>query len=337
VIDVTCTSCDIIYHADESHIGREFRCKVCGKIIMVARQELGPVAPRKIERPAEPVRGWKEQRLDRRKAIGIIAAGAVFLAVWLCVVKLWVRTPPAPSTTERSQSVPPEPVPQKPVTDLKPKLSPTVKEVLSLKLDKVPPEIKPIAPEKPLPEVHYYIPGQLPQLTFPPAGPSLPPPLIVTPKCAEGQTPVRLRTGERIEPDEETSGDSTLKVMNGLNVDAVVRLIDASTDTTSRFVYVRANEDYMIEGIKPGTYDLLYETGSDWISNCGEFQREEEIDEFEESHTFQQRVFEEGGYEHHTWTEARVSLNPVFRGTARTRKIDRKRFFQGDRRFSLQP
>jgi hypothetical protein len=163
------------------------------------------------------------------------------------------------------------------------------------------------------------------------------PVMSIIPSCAEGRKPERPYTGERIEPDVGASGRSTLEITNGLSVDAAVRLVDTSTNRTSRFVYVRAHDMYKIEGIEASTYWLRYASGLDWIADCVDFLRGESIDEFEQPFPFHQDTVQEGNYLKGTWTEASASLNPVPEGTAKTRKIDRRRFLEGDQHFSLQP
>lgn len=161
--------------------------------------------------------------------------------------------------------------------------------------------------------------------------------LNITPPCAVGRTPERPNTGERIEPDVGTSGRSSLEISNGLSVDAAVRLVDSFTNTTSRFVYVRAHDKYKIEGIEPSTYYLRFASGLDWIPACGDFLQDENINEFEETFPFQQETVKEGDYYKTSWTKASASLNPVLEGTVSARKIDRERFLQGDPHFSAQP
>jgi hypothetical protein len=161
--------------------------------------------------------------------------------------------------------------------------------------------------------------------------------LAIIPSCATGHFPERPATGQRIEPDNGTSGSSTLEITNGLSVDAAVRLVDTSSNVSSRFVYIRAHDLYKIENIEASTYWLRYASGLDWVANCVDFVRDENIDEFEQPFPFRQDTVQESNYVKDTWTEASASLNPVPEGTAKTRKIDRKRFLEGDQHFSIQP
>jgi hypothetical protein len=152
-----------------------------------------------------------------------------------------------------------------------------------------------------------------------------PKPVVILPKCAEGQAPERLNTGERIEPDQGTSGESSLEVTNDPITDAVIRLVDTATNLTSRFVYLRAGDVYTIPGIEPGTYSLRFASGLDWFPTCAEFIKNGNIDEFPKP-----LVFEEG-YKT-TW---KATLHGVPFGNARTNKIDKRRFLAGDQHFSL--
>jgi hypothetical protein len=124
VIDITCSACDITYQADETKVGQGFRCKLCGKLLLVDHQTLGASVLRNIEQATAPVYEWKgrQQIRDRWIAIGILVGGGIFLGVWLWTGASRPTTPPAPSTTDQGQAIPPEPVPQTPTSDLKPKI-----------------------------------------------------------------------------------------------------------------------------------------------------------------------------------------------------------------------
>lgn len=285
MIDITCPACNITYHADETHLGRGFRCKVCGKIIRVEHPELAPIPLREVVQATT-----SKQRVgrDRQVGAGILVLGTLLVGAWLIL-----RSPDEPHHID---------VPEF-------KLSPPV-ERLEM------PKEKPLRPfiirtKKAVPK-----PVNLQ-------------PVVVVPKCAEGQKPEELYTGERIEQDEGTSGQSMLEITNGLREDAAVRLLDNSTNQTARFVYIRANDSYTIEGIEPSNYALVFASGSDWIPACGEFQRDEEIQEFEKPLQFEESDEKRTRY--------RVTLHPVLNGNIRANKIDRKRFLQGDQHFTLPP
>lgn len=108
MIDITCPRCETIYHADENHIGRAFRCKVCGKVLLVERQALRPSVPRQARGVTVPAEGRSSARPSAdskaregsrhpRFGVGILVGVAIFLALWL-----WLRGPqPEPKESSR--------------------------------------------------------------------------------------------------------------------------------------------------------------------------------------------------------------------------------------------
>ena len=162
MIDITCPSCNITYHADETHIGKGFRCKVCGRIIRVETSLLHSV----VEITA------KKQKSDHDWqvwGIGIIVAvllAAIPLAVWLQSPS--VDAPHHVDVPELKMAPPVERIEMPKEEPLRPIILRTKKTSAS--------EPEPLQP------------------------------LVVIPACAQGQQPVRLATGERIEPDEGTDG-----------------------------------------------------------------------------------------------------------------------------------
>ena len=78
MVDITCPSCDIIYHADETHIGRGFRCKVCGKILRVERHGTGPSLAQAV---VQSTVGKQRRSRGRWIGVGILLGGAIFLGL----------------------------------------------------------------------------------------------------------------------------------------------------------------------------------------------------------------------------------------------------------------
>ena len=170
-----------------------------------------------------------------------------------------------------------------------------------------------------------------------PATPPTPPPQaanpnapLETPTCAE-EAVERPTTGQRIEPDEGTSGRGRLTITNGTNYDAAVELLDSS-DTLARFVYIRAKDVYTIKRIDPGSYSLCFMTGTGWLQTCEWFQSDMDITEFEEPFAFTARLTEEQDGRTLWSTHWEATLHEVQGGTAKTRRIDLKRFKRGHRR-----
>jgi hypothetical protein len=160
---------------------------------------------------------------------------------------------------------------------------------------------------------------------------------IVIPPCAQGQPVERLATGERIENDGSEQGESKLLVTNGTGHDAAIRLADFQTGRSARFVYIQDGDSYRLSAIAPGSYRLSFATGFDWVPNCVDFVRDESYSEFEKELVFRYSTTEDEEAIS-TWvTNGEVTLNPVVGGNAKIRKIDRKRFLEGDQYMRLGP
>jgi hypothetical protein len=181
------------------------------------------------------------------------------------------------------------------------------------------PASKPVVAEEPIAKY----PTVSPKPALPPLVPSSSQPVVHTPPCIEGKTTERLATGGKIEPDRDISGNTEVEIINGADSDAAVRLMDNSTNATSRFVYIRSHDSYSIERMPPGTYSLLFELGSGWVVACGQFQLERGIQEYENPFVIRY------GYDYS------ATLHAFRAGNERTKVIDRKRFLQGDQHFSL--
>jgi hypothetical protein len=100
-------------------------------------------------------------------------------------------------------------------------------------------------------------------------------------------------------------------------------------------VYIEAGDVYTVTGLEPGTYLLRFISGYDWVPKCSDFLRETDYSEFESTLLFEivEPTDDQPGYT----TRYEVTLHPVPLGSARTRKIDRKRFFEGDQNVTLKP
>jgi hypothetical protein len=138
--------------------------------------------------------------------------------------------------------------------------------------------------------------------------------------CAQGRSPQRLKTGERIEPDGRKSGESNIRLLNRNTLDAVVRLVENITGKTSRFVSVQAGQSFKMEGIEAGAYSLRLQFGSDWIPECHAFMRDSSYVEYSAPLVFMDdriRFYD-------------VTLSPIFGRKYGTKEIDRSRFLEGE-------
>lgn len=320
MFDIHCPSDGTVYHADESHLGKSIRCQKCGAILKVekvlhtplvqpGRQSVRPVYdPERVKHSASSESTNKSRLLsvawDRLKLymLGVTIAVVVVAVAWLLIFMLpqfhLLKSSPLPVKTA--------PV----VTDFKP--IPLMKA----------PEFKPLSIPKPLRPL-----PKLMQLA----------PIELRPTCAIGQEPERLPTGEDVEPEQEAIGECRLIVKNGSGHDAAVRLMDFDSGQTIRFVYVRSGDSYPILGIGDVTASVRFETGADWIPACKGFIKGQDIEEFDDLIRFRVRTDEDEDSITTYSTHASLTLNPVIGGNAKTHRIDRNRFFQGDQYVRLAP
>jgi DNA-directed RNA polymerase subunit RPC12/RpoP len=156
---------------------------------------------------------------------------------------------------------------------------------------------------------------------------SEPAPALIPP-CAAGQQPRRLDSGQRVEPDTGQRGGCPLEVGNGTDGDAVVRVVWEGTDRTARFFYVRAGEKYKLGNLQPGKYEVMWETGQEWVQSCMDFLQGGAYSRFEGSLSFtmgwskqRQQPYCEG---------VGVTLYAVANGNIAKAQIDRAEFLRGD-------
>jgi len=122
-----------------------------------------------------------------------------------------------------------------------------------------------------------------------------------------------LPNGTVLFSDSSLNGPGILKISNGSDSDAVVKLI---TDGGKKIysVYVRKNDNYSITHINDGIYRLLFSFGSNWDSDQNKFLVNPSAQAFDDTFDFQQTDSQYNEYE--------ITLNPVAGGTATTNPID---------------
>ena len=140
-----------------------------------------------------------------------------------------------------------------------------------------------------------------------------------TPVPAPTRVPVSLANGTDITPPAPgPAGLGKLTIKNGTNRDAVAKLVTGTADPktwqTQRYVYVKANDTVVMEGIRVGTYRLAFMSGVDWDADARKFLREVSASQFDETFEFKEEQTERGT-RFSTWD---VSLNPVAGGTGKT-------------------
>jgi len=317
MVDVCCVHCDELYHVEESHLGREIRCLRCGMITRLERRVIitpspsappvphyGPVPPK-----PQPVAPPKRRSLARRWHPTVtfevnrrtkVLAGVLLALLALMALDIWF----GPSSQDST--------PSHEVATANGAGSPSTQRVA---LPPAPAATKPEAPKTRSRSASILRPpSQLAARTR-----------VVLPPCAVGWPVDRPPTGESLESGEVEGlpSDRYLTIFNGQSEDAAVRLADAASGLTFRFVYIRAGDSYTIRDVDPGSYSLLFETGREWVPHCKGFIRDEYIQETDEPVDFD------------PYTYGSITLYRVANGNAKAHSIDRKRFFQGDQNIEL--
>lgn len=120
----------------------------------------------------------------------------------------------------------------------------------------------------------------------------------------------------------QTARGGTLKVSNGTNRDAYVKLIDPLSQTLAAEFFVKSNSAYTLEGIPDGTYKVIFALGRGWNARTRSFARSKSFAKFDKSLKYttlqlsdriQYRAFE-------------ITLNPVRGGNARTSRVNEREF-----------
>lgn len=114
----------------------------------------------------------------------------------------------------------------------------------------------------------------------------------------------------------------TLKVSNGTNRDAYVKLVDPHSRILVAAFFVKSNSTYMLEGITDGSYQVLFVLGNRWNPRTQSFTQNKRFAKFDKflnyttmqlSDGIQYRAFE-------------ITLNPVAGGNARTSRVNEREF-----------
>ncbi len=131
-----------------------------------------------------------------------------------------------------------------------------------------------------------------------------------------------LPTGTRLIQDRATAGLGKLETINRTNEDAYVVIVDASTHTRVRQVYVKAKDAFTLEHLDQGRYRAFFTTGLDWDGANEEFKRNASYLDFGEEMSFQEIPSSQGTlYDYRT-----ITLNAVPHGDVRAAAISKAQF-----------
>lgn len=146
------------------------------------------------------------------------------------------------------------------------------------------------------------------------------PPAPVDPSAFEASLP----NGTEILRRHRNSGHGTFTVDNGTGNDAVVELVDASTEKAIRAFYVDAGMKFTEQHIGSGTYRIYYMTGQGWNATTRQFLRRGEYGVFDQAARFEEQHNDETGeIDFHRFS---ITIQPVVGGTAQTSGLDADAF-----------
>lgn len=149
--------------------------------------------------------------------------------------------------------------------------------------------------------------------------------------------PLSLPTGTRTERYRVPlpSGRGNLRIVNGTDLDAIVRLGEYAKHRRPLVsLYVKAGQEVAIHDIGEGAYRLAFSLGIDWDQATKEFRHDKAYTMFDEPFEFEEtrevrEVKTDEGLEVQTTvssTEAIATLHAVPDGHAKTSSIDRNTF-----------
>lgn len=308
MFDVPCPQCGLIYHADESHIGKHIRCTRCGSLVPILRSDrtITYAAPSQSQ-PANAHHTQAQSRRPRR----YMPATAVGLAVLLIVgLAVYIRRPAGAVNVPRVSDSPAEKLeaPHSQSFGFQPDDAASVdtKKNSNLQWD--------IISEEPGPKQRTHRAEITP---------------LPDPRPTEYNS---LPVGTPIGPDFCTGGHGVLTVKNGTQLDAVARLYDAAKYRTVCWFFVPAEESHRKSAIPEGTYWLSYTTGLDWIEAKDTFR-------WHPSYTRFGRILrydEQEAAADIEYDDITVTLQPVIGGNVRAQKISREDFLKGHQHMALE-
>lgn len=121
-------------------------------------------------------------------------------------------------------------------------------------------------------------------------------------------------------------GSGSLKITNGTDYHAIVKLVRSQTSKSVYTVFVMAHNEVTIPKIPNGQYRLLFAAGRGWDALTSEFKEKHGFSEFENPLSFDTVERIEQGRDVLYFHDMEVTLNPVRGGTAKTNEIDDNEF-----------
>lgn len=299
VIDLVCPKCSTIYHSDLVHAGKWIKCPRCGELIPILQggSLSGPFRDAAIASPKVP--DLKSTTIHNRS---VYKYGAVFVTslLFIGIMALFlVRKGPSDSRVGLPVSAKtPQALSAAPAVDI-PEPNHVFEVVNGDDLASV--------PSQPSHKLDSRQNGDRPPTSY-----------------------RSLATGSPTCSAAEYDGRGVLRVENGTNQDADVRLFDSETNQVIRCFFVRAGDSAQVGEIPERTYVLRYSSGLDWDDREREFRWNPYYHQFEKEFVYTE-VRVGNTVEYHDMS---VTLHTVTGGNVRTHSISREQFLGNDREAS---
>lgn len=121
-------------------------------------------------------------------------------------------------------------------------------------------------------------------------------------------------------------GLGKLKITNGCQSHAVVKIVDTIKDKAVHVTFVRANSNHTVSNIPDGSYRLLFAIGRGWDDVDGGFTERDGASAFDDPLIFSTREQRQVDGVYSTISRFEITLNPIRGGTAHTTKVPKAEF-----------
>ena len=290
MIEVVCPRCARKHQAGEEHAGRMLRCAGCGDAVVIgtSRSNAAPVLWTE-EDGAVPLRPRAKTKFWRRKS-KLVWGGALFSLLLASGLTAYLKQGSHDNSPSR---------------DL-----PSGADSSS-----------PTAPAIPLSKGEFE------------TAPSSSGPFLATPKQAKSECAgdifddvSRPANGQNIGAERDDEGLGQLRLINGTQSDAVVRVYRAASGVLSRAIYVRQGETAFVGRVSRGKYVVKVATGGKWSSQADDFEACVSYFKFAETYEFKE-IPKDGSTEYDQLT---LTLHTVPNGNVEKTPITREEFFSGE-------
>ncbi len=123
-------------------------------------------------------------------------------------------------------------------------------------------------------------------------------------------------------------GLGEVKIENGTDLDAVVKLVNNYSKKSIYTVYIKAKSTYKISEISDGVYDLYFAHGKDWHKESQKFLVSNSYSKFEDNFDFTTKYEYQSDGVNRIYTILEITLHPVLGGSAKTDTVSENEFSQ---------